>query len=80
MSVSHSARSGSIIGISFRFFFNKKVCFVFSLESPYQGDSNEDTQHTCTIIYIKKEITNTIMSGAMGFFVRDSRTSSKQPW
>ena len=25
-------------------------------------------------------IPNTIMSVAMGFFVRDSRTSSKQPW
>ena len=27
-----------------------KVCFVFTLESPHQGDSNEYTQHTiCNI-------------------------------
>ena len=27
-------------------FFNMKVCFVFSLESPHRGDSNEYTQYT----------------------------------
>ena len=27
-------------------FFNMKVCCVFPLESPYQGESNENTQHT----------------------------------
>ena len=32
--------------------FNMKVCCVFSLESPYRGDSNEYTQHT--IINMKK--------------------------
>ena len=32
-----------------------KICFVFSLESPHQGDFNEYTQHT--IITIKKKIT-----------------------
>ena len=37
----HHARSGDIIGISFLIFFNMKVYCVFSLESPYQGDSNE---------------------------------------
>ena len=54
---------------------------MFSLESPHRGDSNEYTQHA--IINIKKShliISNIIMSGAMGFFPRDSRTSSKQPW
>ena len=25
--------------------FNMKICCVFSLESPYQGDSNEYTQY-----------------------------------
>ena len=31
-------------------FFNMKICFVFSLESPHRGDSNEYTQHTiCNI-------------------------------
>ena len=32
-----------------------KVCYVLSLESPLQGDSNEHTQHT--IINIKKHTT-----------------------
>ena len=56
-----------------------KICCVFSLESPHRGDSNEFTQHT--IISIKRKsleiILNAIMSAAMGFFVRDSRTISK---
>ena len=30
----------------FSIFFNMKVCCVFSLESPHQGDSNEYTQYT----------------------------------
>ena len=37
----------------FSIFNNRKVCFVFSLELPYRGDSNGYTQHT--IINIKKE-------------------------
>ena len=37
----------------FSIFFNVKVCCLFSLESPYQGDSNEYTQHT--IAKMKKE-------------------------
>ena len=36
-------------------FFNKKVCCVFSLESPHPGDSNENTQYT--IFNIEKKIT-----------------------
>ena len=44
--VNQSAKSGGIIGISSRFFFNMKVFCVFSLESPHQGDSNENTQYT----------------------------------
>ena len=30
----------------FSILFNLKVCWVFSLESPHQGDSNEYTQYT----------------------------------
>ena len=30
----------------FSIFFNMKVCCVFSLGSPYRGDSNEYTQYT----------------------------------
>ena len=79
MSVKHSARSGGIIGISFRFFFTMKVCCVFSLESPHRGDSNEYTQYT--IFNIKKKIAlNYPKSAAMEFFPRDSRSSSTQPW
>ena len=55
---------------------------MLSLESHHGGDSNEYTQHT--IINIKKKITlifpNIIMSAAIGFFPRDSRTSLKQQW
>ena len=55
----------------FSIFLNMKVCYVFSLESPHQGNSNGYTQHT--IINIKKKddlknIANTIMPVAMGFF------------
>ena len=39
----------------FQFSSNMKVCCVFSLELPHQGDSNEYTQHA--IINIKKIIT-----------------------
>ena len=35
MSVNHSATSGGIIVIFFIIFFNMKVRYVFSLESPY---------------------------------------------
>ena len=55
MSVNHRARSGGILGISFRFYFEMKVCYVFSLESPHRGDSNENTHYT--IFNIKKKIT-----------------------
>ena len=54
MTVNHSARSGSIIGISFRFFFKMKVCCVYSLESPHRGDSNEYT----TIYHFQYKIEN----------------------
>ena len=53
MKVDYSARSGSLIRISFLIFFNMKECCVFSLESPDRGDSNEYTQYT--IFNIKKE-------------------------
>ena len=45
MSVNHGARSGGDIGLFF-IFFNMTVCFVFLLESPHRGDSNEYTQYT----------------------------------
>ena len=63
----------------FSIFFNMKVCCVYSLESPHRGDSNEYTQYT--IFNIEKKITlNCPKSAAVGFYPRDSRTSSKQPW
>ena len=52
---------------------------MFSLESPHRDDSNEHIKYT--IFIIKKKITlNYPRPAAMGFFPRDSRTSSKQPW
>ena len=78
MSAKLSARSESIIGISFRFFFTMEVCCVVSLESPHRGDSNEYTQYT--ILNIKRKIAQSYpKSAAMRFSPRDSRTSSKQP-
>ena len=66
MSVNHSARSGGIKGYIFDF-CDIKVCFVFSLESPHLGDSNEYTKYT--IFNIKKKIAiNYPKSAAMGFF------------
>ena len=63
----------------FSIFYYIKVYCVFSLESPHRGDSNEDIQ--CTIFNTKKKITvNNPKSAAVGFFPKDSRTSSKQPW
>ena len=60
---------------NFSIFCNMKVCCVFSLESPHQGNSNEYTQYTT--FDIKKKIR---LSAAMGFFHRDLRMSSKQQW
>ena len=63
----------------FSIFFNIEVCCVFSLESPHRGNSNKNTQYT--IFSIKKKIIlNYPKSVPMGFFPRDSRMSSKQPW
>ena len=65
--------------IFFFIFLGKKVFCVFSLESPQRGDSDENTQYT--ILNMNKMNTlNYPKSAAMGFFLRDSRTSSKQPW
>ena len=44
------------------------VCYVFSLESPQRGDSNEYTQHTIFNIKKRKITLNYPKSAAMGFF------------
>ena len=74
----HSTRSGGIFGIFFSILFNMKVCCVLQLESPHRGDSNECTQYTFSNIK-QKIILKYPKSAAVGFFVRDSRTSLKQP-
>ena len=75
MRVDNSARSEGIVRISV-IFYNMKVYCVFSLELLH---SNDYTQYT--IFNINKKITlNYPKSAAKGFFPRDSRTSSKQPW
>ena len=59
----------------FLIFFKMKVYCVFSLESPHRDDSNVYTQYT--IFIIKKKIApDYSKSAAIGFFPRDSRTSS----
>ena len=56
-----------------------KICCVFSLKSHHGGDFNEKTQYN--IFNIKRKIKlNYPKSTAMGFFPRDSSTSSRQPW
>ena len=63
----------------FSIIFNMKAYYVFSLESPHRGDSNDYTQYT--IFKIKKKITPIIPNLQIWDFVpRDSRRSSKQPW
>ena len=37
----------------FSIFFNMKVCCVFSIKSPHQGDSNEYIKHTIFNINMK---------------------------
>ena len=70
MSVNHSARTDGIKGMSLiSVFFNMKVYYVVSLESPHRGDSNEYTQYT--IFNMKKKKTlNYPKSAAMGFFLQ----------
>ena len=61
----------------FSIFFNMKVCCVFSLESPHQGDSNEYMQYA--IFNIKKEKypkLSQICSYGI-FSMGDSKTGSK---
>ena len=79
MRVDNSARSGGIIRISLMF-YNMKVYCVFTLESPHRGDSNEYTQYAIFQYENEKKNLNNCKSAAMGFFPRDSRTSSKEPW
>ena len=52
---------------------------MFSLERPYQGDSNEYAHYI--IFNVKEKITlNYPKSAVMRFFPRDSRMRSKQLW
>ena len=50
---------------------------MFAIESPHRGDSNVNIQYT-NFYNKKKIIPDYSKSAAMGFFPRDSRTSSKQ--
>ena len=53
-------------------FLNVNVCCLFSLESPYPGDSNEYTQYT--IFNVKKKIIlNYPKAAAMGFCSNGNR-------
>ena len=63
----------------FSIFFKIKVCCVFALQSPYEGDSNEYTQYT--IFYMKKRETPYIIPSLQlwDFFQGTQRTSSKKP-
>ena len=67
MRFDYSARSGGLQGIFFFIFFNIKVYFVFSLESPHRGDSNEFTQYTIFNMN-EKDTINYPKPAAMGFF------------
>ena len=52
----------------FSIFYNRKVCCVFSLESPHRGDSVEYTQYTIFNMKNKKIALNYPKSAAIGFF------------
>ena len=67
MKVNHSTKPGGIIGIYFQFFFQMKVCCVFSLDLPHRGDFNEYTQYTIFNIKKRKSPLNYLKSVAMGF-------------
>ena len=67
-SIYGSAKSRGIIEISFQYFFNMKVCCVFSLESPHRGDSNKYTQST--IFNINRIITQNIPNLQLWDFYR----------
>ena len=45
-----------------------KVYCLFSLEPPHRGDSNENTEYTCTIFNIYKKIALNYPTAAIGFF------------
>ena len=56
----------------FSVFFNIKVCYVFSFESPHRGDSNQYTQHT--IINIKRKMAlNYPKSAAMNYLFQGTQ-------
>ena len=56
----------------FSVFFNIKVCYVFSFESPHRSDSNEYTQHT--IINIKRKMAlNYPKSAAMDYLFQGTQ-------
>ena len=42
------AQENKYLGIFF-LFYREIVCYVYSLESPHRGDSNEYTQHTIIV-------------------------------
>ena len=80
MSVNHSAKSGDIIGIYFRFSITKRYSVYIHLNCLIEAILMS-THNIPFSIYKKKKIAlNYPKSAAMGFFLRDSRTSSKQPW
>ena len=61
-------------------FSDMKVCYVFSLELPHPGDSNEYTQHTLSRIKKENHQNYPKYNNVCGygiFFVRDSRTRLK---
>ena len=51
--------------------------YMFSLELPHRGHSNEYTHH---MIFNKKYHPKLSQSAAKEFFPRDSRKKLKQPW
>ena len=64
MSVNHSVRRHN--RDNFSMFFNKKVCCVFSVESPHRGDSNET--HNIPFSREKTKTTQNILNLQPGDF------------
>ena len=61
----------------FSIFVNMKVCCLFSLELPHQGDANEYTQYT--IFSIKKRKSPSVIPNLQLWHIFQE-TSPKQQW
>ena len=63
----------------FSIFLNMKVCCVFSLELPHQGNSNEYTQYTIFNEKIENQPKLT-QSCSYGIYFQGTQERVRNPW